>query len=367
MNTEQIYDLVNEVADQALGEKAIAAVDAQGLISLGNTVLASNVNTEAFLNTLAQRIGRTIISQRLYRNKLGDMVVDDFEYGAILQKISMHLVDAIPDPSAELTNGQSIDPWTVYKPDVEQKLFVTRTPYMFAITIQTVWLKEAFLSESAMGAFLGMVYGRVRDSIEFALENLGRVCLANFAAETANVVPLVTNYNAETGKSLTADTALHDPDFMAYAVGQMNHYSDMLTDMSTSWNDGSVERHTPYADQRMKIISDFNRRLQTVVQYAAFHEQFVDPDRDYQPINFWQNEQSPYDIKIDRASDGSTVTINNVVAMLYDRDALGMYKKFERVLTTPENAVGQYFNQVYHENQLWFNDLSENYILFTLN
>lgn len=367
MNTEQIYDLVNEVADQALGEKAVTAVDTQGLISLGNTVLSSSVNTEAFLNTLAQRIGRTIISRRLYRNKLGDMVVDDFEYGAILQKISMHLVDAIPDPSADLADGMSVDPWTVYKPNVEQKLFVTRTPYMFAITIQTVWLKEAFLSESAMGAFLGMVYGRVRDSIEFALENLGRVCLANFAAETSNVVPLVTNYNNETGKTLTADTALHDPDFMAYAVGQMNHYSDMLTDMSTSWNDGSLERHTPYEDQRLKIVSDFSRRLETVVQYAAFHDRFVNPDRDYRPINFWQSEKDPYDIKIDRASDGASVSISNVVAMLYDRDALGMYKKLERVLTTGENAFGQYFNQVYHENQLWFNDLSENYILFTLN
>lgn len=369
MNTEQIYELVNDVAEQALGETAIAAVDTQGLISLGNSVLSTTTNTEGFLNTLAMRIGKTIMSERMYRNKLGDMVLNDFEYGAILQKISMHLVDAQEDPSADLVNGGSVDPWKIYKPDVEQKLFVTRTPYMFPITIQRRWLKEAFLSESAMGSFLSMVFSRIRDSIEFSLENLGRICLANFAAETTNVIPLVTNYNAETGKTLTAATCKHDPAFMAYAVGQFNHYSDLLTDMSTQWNDGSIERHTPKEDQRFKIISDFNRRLETVVQYAAFHDRFVTPTGDgyYNPLNFWQNEQSPYQVKIDRASDGTSITINNVVAALYDRDALGMYKKTEEVLTSPVNVYGMYYNQAYHEQQLWFNDLSENFVLFTLN
>lgn len=369
MNTEQIYELVNDVADQSLGESAIAAVDTQGLISLGNTVLSSQTYTEGFLNTLAMRFGRTIMSERMYRNKLGDMVLNDFEYGAILQKISMHLVDAQEDPSADLVNGGSVDPWKIYKPDVEQKLFVTRTPYMFPITIQRRWLKEAFLSESAMGSFLSMVFSRIRDSIEFSLENLGRICLANFAAETTNVIPLVTNYNAETGKTLTAATSKHDKDFMAYAVGQFNHYSDMLTDMSTQWNDGSIERHTPKEDQRFKIISDFNRRLETVVQYAAFHDRFVTPTGDgyYNPLNFWQSEKSPYQVKIDRASDGTSITIDNVVAMIYDRDALGMYKKTEEVLTSPVNVYGMYYNQAYHEQQLWFNDLSENFVLFTLN
>lgn len=369
MTTEQIYDLVNDVAEQALGDTAVAALDVQGLISLGNSVLSSQTNTEGFLNTLAQRIGKTIVSQRMYRNKLGDMVVDDFQYGAILQKISMHLVDAVTDPSADLINGSSVDPWKIYKPDVEQKLFVTRTPYMFPITIQRRWLEEAFLSDTAMGAFLDMVFSRIRDSIEFSLENLGRLCLANFAAETANVVNLVTLYNTETGSTLTAATAVHDKDFMAYAVGVMNHYSDMFTDMSTSHNDGSIERHTPYGDQRFKIISDFSRRLETVVQYAAFHDKFVTPENDeyYRPINFWQGEQTPTTIIVDRASDGTTVTLNNVIAMLYDRDALGMYKKQEIVATSPVNVYGLYYNMAYHEQQMWFNDLSENFMIFTLN
>ena len=94
MDTNQIYAIVNEVNAEAFGSTDIDVVDAQGLVALGDAVLSSTGNTEAFLNTLVQRIGKTIISFRQYRNKLADMVVDDFEYGAILQKIRVHLTEA---------------------------------------------------------------------------------------------------------------------------------------------------------------------------------------------------------------------------------------------------------------------------------
>ena len=128
MDTSQIYALVNGAAQQAIGETALAANNTQTLVALGNTVLTSSSNTEAFLNVLCQRIGRTIFAFRAYRNKFGDMVLNDFEMGAILQKISFHLFDAEEDPSFDLTNGQSVDMYEVSKPVIDQKLFVKRTP-----------------------------------------------------------------------------------------------------------------------------------------------------------------------------------------------------------------------------------------------
>ena len=183
MTTEQIYTVVNGAAAQALGTGAIAAVDTASFVSLGNSVLSSSVNTEAFLNTLAQRIGRTIISYREYKNKFRDMVLNDFEYGAILQKIKVAMPSAEEDESYDLTDGQSVDHYKVSKPVVTQKLFVTRSPYQFKITIQREHLKEAFTSESAMGGFIAAIFGEVRNAIEFALENLGRGCYANYIAE----------------------------------------------------------------------------------------------------------------------------------------------------------------------------------------
>ena len=400
MDTTQIYAIVNEVNAEAFGSDAIDVIDAQGLVSLGDAVLSSTGNTEAFLNTLVQRIGKTIISFRQYRNKLADMVVDDFEYGAILQKIRVHLTEAETDPAYGLTDGYSVDPWTVNKPDVEQKLFVTRTPYMFAVTIARKQLKEAFLNESAMGAFIGAIFGQVRNSIEVSLENLGRLCIANMMAEFTPFTPsagddtpattlnheiaLCTLYNtargyhgvipgeggaADTPASagyVDADTCLFDEDFLRFAVKIMKSYSDSFTDMSTLYNDGEIETFTPREDQRLKVLSTFERALETVVQYSAFNEEMVRL-KAFGVLNFWQSAQTADTVKVERASDGVAVTIQNVVGVLYDRDALGIYKRDEDVLTTPVNAKGLYYNTFYHQMELWFNDTSENFVFFTLN
>ena len=370
MTTQQIYTLVNEVNAEAFGSNAITVVDTSSLISLGNTVLSSSTNTEAFLNVLAQRIGRTILRFRDYRNKLGDMVLNDFEYGAILQKIKVVMPKAEEDEMYDLVNDTSVDHYKVAKPDVVQKLFVTRTPYQFKITIQRVTLKEAFLDETAMGSFIGVVFGEVRNAIEVSLENLGRITLATAIAEaagTSRTIDLVSEYNSLYTKTLDEVTCQNDPDFMRYAMSRINSVVDGMQDMSTLYNNGDFETFTPKEDMRVKIISSFKRRLETVVEYAAFHDQFVSPDVNFTTINYWQSAQDPTDIKITRPSDSESVSRGNVIAMIHDRDAMGVYKMDEEVLTTPVNAAGAYYNTFWHEKQLRFIDLTENFVVFTLN
>lgn len=372
MTTEQIYTLVNEVNAEAFGDNALAAVDTSSLISLGNTVLSSSTNTEAFLNTLAQRIGRTILRFRDYRNKLGDMVINDFEYGAILQKIKVVMPKAESDDMYNLTDGQAIDHYIVSKPVVDQKLFVTRTPYQFHITIQRETLKEAFLSESAMGSFIGVVFGEVRNAIECSLENLARVTLATAIAEcdnTTRVFDLVTMFNTVYGSSYTAADFVATPQCMQFAMKVINNVIDSMQDMSVLYNDGSLETFTPKEDLRCKMLSLFKRSLETTVEFAAFHDQFVRPDIDVTTINYWQSAQpgSQGSVDIVRPSDSTEVKIDNVVCLLHDRDAMGVYKIDEDVLTTPVNAAGAYYNTYWHEKQLRFIDLSENFVIFTLN
>ena len=370
MTTDHIFSLVNAVNQQAFGSTALAVTDASSLVSLGNVVLSSSTNTEAFLNTLLQRIGRTIMDYRRYRNRLGDMVLNDFEYGAILQKVKVHMPDAIDDPSYDLTDGQSVDPWTVYKPDVEQKLFIKRTPYMFAQTISRKGLKEAFTSAEQMGGFISAVMGEMRNAVEVALENLGRTTINNFIAEaegTSRTINLVTEYNAAATAELTATTAMFNRDFLAYAIRRINETFDMMQSMTSLYNDGSVERFTPREDVRVKMLSSFVRAAETVVQYSAFHEQLVSVDNTFEVMPFWQAAQTPSGIHVTRASDDGDKTVNNIIAIAHDRDALGIYQIDEEIVTTPLNAKALYYTTYNHQQQLWFNDLSENFVVFTLN
>lgn len=363
--TNQIYTLVNEIASQSLGEKAITVVDAASLVSLGNVVM-NQQNTEAFLNTLSLRIGRTIFADRLYTNQNDDMVLNDFEYGMIMQKIYVDLPEAEEDMTYKLEDGKSVDQYVVHKPQASQKLFAKRTPYEFSITISRKLLKEAFLSESAMGSFISYVFNQVRNAVELAMENLGNICLANFIAESTNEIKLGTLYTTATGNTVTPANAFQDEEFLRFAVSKIKSYSKKLTSLSVSYNMDGNKRHTPFNLQRLRILSDFQTALETSVQYAAIHDNFVSLEG-YREKNYWQAEDDPMTVMVTRASDETDVTVNNVIGVLYDRDALGIYKIDEETLTTPVNARARYYCTYTFAEQLWFNDLGENFLFFTLN
>lgn len=370
MQTAQIYTLVNAVSKQAYGSQAITVNDPAGLISLGNQVLSSSTNTESFLNSLLQRIGQTIYAQRLYENKLRDMNIADMRWGAILQKLSFPLPEAVEDDAYNLVDGQSIDQYVVAKPDVDQKLFVARAPYMFKRTTPLWQLEEAFLSESAMAGFISNVNISVRNALEVALENLGRLNIATGIAEASAAtqkVKLITDYNNDSGASITPANALLDSAFLRYAIRRIKRVSKGMTDMGVLYNDGTVERHTPFDAQRIRVLSDFTLALETVVEYAAFHEEYARLEG-YTELNFWQASEagSEGSISVKKVSDGTNFTADNVVAVVHDRDAIGIYQQFERTLTSPVNARGAYYNTFYHSMNNRLVDRSENFVYFTL-
>lgn len=388
MDTNQIYSLVNDAVAQGTGQNGLTAIDAQSLISLGNVVLSSSANTEAFLGTLAQRIGRTILRFRKYNNKLSGLVLDDFEYGAIVQKIRVAMPDAESDQSYGLTDGQAVDHYKVAKPEVLQKLFVTRTPYQFHVTIQREHLREAFMSPEAMGGFISVIFGEVQNAIDYALERLGRAAISNFIAESytitpgededeeptytgkQNVVNLGTLYKALNTEAADwdYDQLLNSDDFHRFAISEINRRADMMEEMSVLnlASTSGEPTFTPRDKMYIFLESGYRRRMETVAQYAAFNERFLDIGA-FDTLTYWQNASYPRTIQVTRASDGEDVNMTGIVGVMYDRDALGIYKMIEEVLTTPVNAAGMYYNQYYHERQLWFNDLSENFVVFTLN
>lgn len=376
METNQIYELVNDVAQQTMGESALTASDTASLVAMGNAILSSSTNTEAFIDTLVQRIGKTMISYRPYKSQLGLMAVSDMTMGAIMQKIKVKMPTAVEDVTTQLIDGQSIDQYIVSKPRATQKLFVKRTPFTFYVTIQKKWLREAFTSEVAMGSFISAIYGEIENALELSQENLARLCMANFMASisesTNRVINLVTEYNALvlTSEQVTAANALVNESFLRYALGRMNNISKKMKTMSVLYNDGTETRHSPEGDQRFVSLVDFQTALETQVQWAAFHEQYVKKQNGIE-VPYWQAAQSPMNIDLiiegDDPEQEESTTLSNIVAFIHDRDALGTYRKEVEVATTPLNARGLYTNQFWHMNDLYFNDVSENGVIFTLN
>ena len=374
MDTNQIYEIVNDVCKETMGESALVATDTASLVAMGNAILSSTTNTECFLDTLLQRIGKTIISYRPYKSKLGLLAVSDMTMGAIMQKIKVKMPTATEDVTTQLIDGQSIDQYIISKPKATQKLFVKRTPYTFFITMQKKWLREAFTSEAAMGSFLAAIYGEVENKLELSQENLARLCMANFmgtiSTDSNRVINLRTEFYNITGQGPSVQEFMLREDCLRFALGRMNNIAKKMETMSVLYNDGTETRHTPKADQRFVSLVDFQTALETQVQWAAFHEEYVKKQNGIE-VPYWQAAKSPMDIDLvlegDDPEQEEHTTLSNIVAFIHDRDALGTYRKEVEVATTPLNARGLYTNQYWHMNDLYFNDITENGIIFTLN
>lgn len=377
IEVNQIYDLCNQIFQQMTGRTDIAAVDSASLVAMGNEVSNLGKN-DLWLNTLARRIGLTIDSYRAYRNKFSDLYRTQVEWGALVQKFTVEMPDAVADDMYKVgqMNGQALDHYIINNPKAKQKIFDKETPYSFFITMQEKMLTEAFLNAGAMSSFVNQVFGKVQNKIEVVLEDLARVALVNMMCNlsTKQEIKLVTLYNSRTGSTLNPQTALFDPGFMCFAIGMMNNIASKLETMSVLFNADSYDRFTPKSEQRFYVLADFITQLETVVQYAAFGPQYVNKPVDI-AVPYWQGVKEGEDVNdiaviskvIGKVDSKVDKTIENVVAVLFDREAIGTFRQEEKVLTTPVNARGAYYNTFWHEKQMWFNDMSENAVIFTLN
>lgn len=367
MEVNQIYDLVNKVAKESLGSEAMTVTDTGTLVSLGYKVLSSQTATENFINTLVARIGRTIISYRKYRNQFSALVMDNMQWGAIIQKIKVDMPEAVEDVAWNLVDGQSIDQWIVNKPKAKQKFFSKEAPYSFFITVQEEFLNRAFTSAAQMGAFVSAIYGEVQNKLELSIENNARLAVANFIASTADSqrINLLTTYNNRTGNTLNAQEALFDMQFLRFAIGEMNRYKRLMKFMSTQYNKEGETRFTPMDKMITMIHNDFVTAVETQSEPQAFHSENIKASAEL-IVPYWQAAQNPYKIMVKPEGADADVELDNIIGLFIDRDAAGCFREEKGTRTTPINARGRYSNTFWHENQVWFNDMSENGLVFLL-
>lgn len=366
MAVEQIYGLVNDIAEQSNGTIPIATSDTSSLVAMGNAVLSTNSTVEYFLNSLAQRIATNIIRFRRYPSKFTALAWDNIKWGAAVSKIDIKVPEFEESEVYNLVNGKSIDPWVVNKPEARQKMFIKETPYVLSLTIQRELLRRAFLSPGDLEAFISGIMGECQNKLTIALDNLARLSICNFVMSTTKVFDLVTIYNLQTGKTIpTGVASLNDAEFLRWSVGYMNLISRRMSDNTVNYNQENEPRFTPFENQIMYLLADYETALQTMALSISYNDDYVKL-RSNNSVSFWQAADNPYTIQT-KAEFPQRQSESNVIAILFDEWALGTFRQESDVLTTPVNARAKYYNTFWHSNQLWFNDLQENFVYFTLN
>lgn len=423
-DVKQVFNVVNSLSRQAFGRNAIQVVDNQGLIALGDTVMSTKTHTEKWLDTISMVFTRDIFVNRAYKSKFNDLLVNSYQWGNAVRKIRAYPIEAEEDDIYNLEDGQSIDHYQVKKPRVAQKIFTSITPWSYHISHQDVLLSDSFNNATQMAEFLNMIYSRIQMSIEMGVESMGRNCLNNYIGEllqddskTSNgkrVVHLLTDYNnmlanentqtvningelenssisGTIGDSsaslndnsrsitlngsinknripLTKDTALQDKDFLKYCSEMISYYSDRMEDATTLFTDDEeYPTHTPKKYQKLYVNSLFENKMKFNLLSDVWHNDLVKMTG-YKTFNFWQSSVFGDEMKINikLASNGKEVNQDGIIAVLFDREACGIYKNFKKVVTTPINARGLYYNTYWHLKKQYFNDLTENGVVFVL-
>lgn len=379
--------LLNALHEQVTGVTGIVPTSTAEFISMAQATLAAG--TDKVWNALQIQLARTLFSVRPYTRKFSGLMADDLRWGGIVQKVSYLDTDLTEDEAVyHPVDGQSIDQWVQKKGDILVTRFVGSDAYQDWITIYDSALREAFLSESQLGAFYAAKMTELSNKWEQYIEELNRMALSNFIAakvEAASTYPesvvhLLTEYNTETGLSLTAQTVYQPANirgFFQWVRARINTLGRRMTNRSELYqfkvNGKTPMRHTPLANQKMYILSDALDIIDTMVNANTYHDEPL-VYADVEGVDYWQAIENPDQISLTPATidaagqaiTGTAVTQSNVFGVLFDEDAVVTNVCEERMESTPLNARGLYRNTWLTARRQYCNDLTEKGIVLLL-
>lgn len=386
MEVKQIYTLINSVSGEVLGKTDIVQEDLTGVVDLGTEVFNANA-VDNYVKSLVNHIGKVIFVNRPYAGKLPSVLMDAWEFGSVLEKISADIPAATENDSWDLTDGETYSQDTFHKPTVTAKFFNSKVTFEVPVSITERQVKESFSSAEQLNGFLSMIYSAVEKSMTIKADALIMRTINNMVAETLKAdkkafggasvnyasastvrcVNLLKLYNENKGTTLTAAKAITDPEFIRFASYQMGLYADRMQTVSTLFNVGAKERFTPVDMLHTVLLSDFAKAAQTYLYSDTYNkEQVLLPNAETVPS--WQASGKNYDfasvstINVKSAS-GEAVNVSGVLGVMFDRDALGVCN-LDRRVTTTYNAKAEFFNNFFKFEAGYFNDTNENFVVF---
>ena len=377
---------MNSVSQEVLGKTDLVKEDLTGIVDMGTEVFNQNA-IDNYVKSLVNHIGKVVFVNRPYSGKVPSVLMDAWEFGSVMEKISADIPQAEENDTWNLADGQEYKQDVFHKPTVTAKFFNSKVTFEVPVSITERQVKESFSSAAQLNGFLSMIYNAVDKSMTIKTDALIMRTINNMVAETLDAdktafggdtvdyssastvrcVNLLKLYNTAKGAKLTAATAILDPDFIRYAAYQMGLYADRLGSISTLFNVGGKERFTPKDALHTVLLSDFAKAAQAYLYADTYHnEQVLLPKAETVPS--WQATGTDYAFanvsKIDvKSASGAAISVGGVLGVMFDRAALGVTNSDKRV-TTNYNAKAEFFNNYYKFDAAYFNDTNENFVVF---
>lgn len=384
MTVSQIHALMNTVTQEVLGKENLVAEDLSNVVDVGNEVFNAEA-VDNYVKSLVNHIGKVIFVNRPYTGIAPSVMMDGWEYGSVLEKISVtKLPEATENESWELTNGTSYDPNIFYKPEVSAKFFNKRVTFEVPMSFTERQVKESFSNAEQLNGFISMIYTAIDKSMTVKMDSLIMRTIDSMIGETLHAdyadgeyatksgvkaVNLLKLFNDKFKTTLTQADALTNPEFIRFASFVMNLYKRRLAGISTLYNIGGTDKFTSPDKLHVVYLAEFNSAA-GVYLYDA-NGQYKDENiklPEAEVVPYWQASGKAFDFgdtsKIDvTTGSGAKVSASGILGIMFDRDALGVANLDKRV-TSNYNPKGEFYSNWYKFDAGYYNDLNENFVVF---
>lgn len=383
MDVMQAYQLVKDLHDQATGESAITPTDLSSFISVAQSTLAAGY--DKVLGAISQVLTKSLIAVRNYDQHFSGLEWSSDRWGGITRKISFIDTPAEAENAFVLVDGYSVDQYTVKKPQVLETHYVGSDAWKGKYTIFEDQLNMAFSSPEELARFMSGLMVHFSNERKQWLEEMARGLVANMigainARNGDNVIHLLTEYNTATGLSLTATTVKQPanyPAFIKWCYARIEQIGRMMTERSNLFQrpitNKPIYRHTPLADQKFYVDADFLGHVKAEVLSGTYNDSYLQL-ADTNSVNYWQAIENPDEVQVTpvdidatgAVSVGATQTIDNILGVIFDRDALGYNVYLDVMEYSPYNADGRYRNLFSHVRVQYAQDTTEKAVLLLL-
>lgn len=386
MKVVQLYELVNGITSEVLGDSVVVNEDLSNVVDIGKELIDTD-NVDNYVKRLVNHIGKVVFTDRLYAGGVPSVLMDSWEYGSILEKISADLPHATESDTWKLENGRDYSPDIFYQPSVSVKFFNSKITFEIPLSFTERQVKESFSNKNQLNGFISMLTTSVENSMTVKLDGLIMRTINNMIAETlvsdlkddesgiinytgtgVKAVNLLNLYNAEFGKDLTQGKALSDVDFIRYASYVIGLYSDRISKISTLFNVGRKERFTPSDALHTVLLSDFQKASNVFLKSNLSDNGDLVSLPKHETVPFWQGSGETYSFddvsKIDvKTSTGEVVSTSGILGIMFDRNAIGV-TNLEKRVTSNYNPKAEFYTNFYKFEAGYYNDLNENFVVF---
>lgn len=383
MKITQIHELVNTTVNEVLGREEVLQEDLSNVVDVGKEIISTD-NVDNYVRKLVNHIGKVVFDDRVYSGNIPSVLMDGWEYGSILEKISADIPIASENESWNLQDGETYNQDMFHQPKVSAKFYNSKVTFEIPISFTEMQVKESFSNAEQLNGFLSMIFNSVEKSMTIRLDNLVMRAINNMTAETiltdltvedavdptttgVKAINLLALYNEQAEVPLTKEGAHTNPDFIRFASYTIKLHQDRMTKISTLFNVGGKERFTPVDDISIVLLSDFASSADVFLNSDVFHNEMTALPT-FETVPYWQGSGTGYGFadvsKINvKTSSKETVEVDGILGVMFDRQSVGV-SNLDRRVTTNYNAKAEFFTNYYKMDAGYYNDLNENFIVF---